>query len=234
MAIVVSHLHSSMRGSIAGVTYLTTAAGQIIARQRTVPVQSTSPGSVAAKDALIQSVAGWNALTSVQKAAWNVWAAANSLLSGREEYIAGHAVLNYGILTEPPVWASPVVTEDAPEFTGHPSLTLSTVPFTTAASTGVSFQVQNTSPMSVVSFIEISPGLSNGRNYWKGPWDTAKNQSDASAIAEKHKFDFVGLVAGQRYYARARVVSSSSVAANKGTIVSPAMITFATAITNPV
>jgi hypothetical protein len=233
MAIVVSHLHSSMRGSIAGVTYLTTPAGQIIARQRTRPVQSTSPGSVAAKDALIQSVAGWNALTAAQKLAWNNWASANGDLSGREEYIAGHCLMNYGILTEPPIWVAPNVQEYAPTFTGHPAFTLSAVPFTTNG-TGVAFQVQNASPYIAVAFIEISPQLSTGRNYWKGPWDTSMNQSDGLIIAEKHKFEFTGLVSGYRYYARARIVSNGITVPYVGTAASPALITFSTAVTNPV
>lgn len=232
MAIVVSHLHSSMRGSIAGVTYLTTPAGQIIARQRTRPVTSTSPASTAAKDAMIQSVAGWDVLTAAQKLAWNIWAAANSTKSGREEYIAGHCMMNYGILTEPPVWAAPNVTEPAPTFPGHPSLTLSAVPFTTLG-TGVAFQVQNTSPYTAIGFIELSPMLSNGRNYWKGPWDTAKNQSDAMTISEKHKFEFTGLIVGMRYYARARIVSNGILAPYVGTLASPALITYATAVSNP-
>ena len=233
MAIVVSHLHSSMRGSIAGVTYLTTPSGQIIARQRTVPVDAPTPARTFIKSALIEASAAWQALTVIQKTAWNVWATANGTLSGREEFMAGHTLLYYGINSTPTGWTSPVDTQTAPVFSGHTAFAFQAVPFVTPAETGISVQVQNTSPREIMAVVEISPMLSNGRNYWKGPWDTSLNRAKTILTTVKEKFDFIDLQVGMRYFVRARAFSNSAVAIHLGVVISPRLITYATAITNP-
>lgn len=233
MAICVSHLHSSMRGSIAGITYLTTPSGAIIARQRVIPVDAPSPMRTHIKSAMIQAVAAWQALTSAQKTAWQMWAQANGTLSGREEFIAGHALLYFGINSTPAGWVSPVDSQTAPDFNGHPAIALSSVPFITALQTGVSFQVQNTSPHSVMAIIELSPMLSNGRNYWKGPYDTTVTQASLILTSIKKRYDFQVAAPGMRFFCRVRAFTSQALATHTGTVISAPFITFSTSVTNP-
>lgn len=222
-----------MRGSIAGITYLTTPSGAIIARQRVIPSDPPSPLRTAAKSALIQTVADWQALTTAQRLAWQVWAVANGTLSGREEFMAANCFQQFGIISTPTGW--PVINDvnTAPVVSGHTSITFTNVPYTVALNTGVAFQVQNTSSWEIVAMVELSPALTTARNYWKGPWVPGATIASAIATGVKKKFEFGGLTAGQRYFARARAIGNSVVPPAIPAVISPPLITYGLGVTNP-
>lgn len=235
MAKIVSPVWSSIRGSIAGTTYLTTPSGQIIARQRTRPVQAPSIHRTAIKDAMIQAVSEWTAKTTAEKAAWDTWAAANGPGSGRQQYIAGQAVIDF--ILNLGLNAPTVVTTDlaAPQFSGHPSFVLAPTNFSTPAETGIAVQIKNTSGRDCWYLIEVSPTLSNARNFWKGPWDPTLTQAKHIAKTLTATVNIQVALAGDRYFVRVRAVTDGAgeTPAVKGRVVSSAFIVFCTSVTNP-
>ncbi len=233
MAIIVSPVWSSIRGSIAGTTYLTTPAGAIIGRQRVQPTQAPTPFRTFAKNALSQAASDWDGLTVDQKKDWNVWAAANSTLTGRQEFTAGRSLRNFVFLSG--IAGVQVITTDllAPTFNGHPVVTVQATVYTTALGTGVAFKTTNTGPEKVIVMLELSAGLSNGRYYWKGPWDASKSIAFLQLAANSATTNFDGLVESRRYYVRCRAFTMDTLSGLTGCVVSAASITFSDAVTNP-
>jgi len=233
MAKIVSHVWSSARGSIAGITYLTTPSGAIIARQRVIPVNAPTPFRTFIKDALIEAVSDWDGLTVAQKAAWNLWAAANGLLTGRQEFVGVQSLRNYVLGSG--IAGVTVITQNllAPDFAGHPAVTHAATTFTTALSTGVAFKNRVTSAQKCIVVLELSPGLSNGRYFWKGPWDNTKTIAFDLAAGATVTTTFPGLNAGLRYYCRMRAYTHGTTAGGTGMAIGSPMITYSDAITNP-
>lgn len=234
MAKFLSQVYTQIRGSVGGITYLTTPAGAMIARARVIPVNTPTPYRSAIQGAFTAAVSGWQALPVAKRLLWSVWAQANGgTRTGREEFMAGGTFKEYGILTVPTGWPVIVATNDPPTFVGHPSITFISVPFITAALTGCSFQVQNNSALQVAAICEISPALSTARNYWKGPWLPVFSLGASILPGVKKKFDFSGLIAGERYFARVRVMTNVIVPPAIACVVSPSYITYGEAVTNP-
>lgn len=237
MAVVISHPYSSIRGSIAGTTYLTTPSGAIIARQRVKPVNAPSPSRTIVKSSMIEAVSRWKGLTTAERSAWNAWALANPLVpaqDGRHQMVAGQCIASLGALGAIGGWPAPIVDYlTVPEFNGHPTFTVISVPFTSAGATGVRFHVKNVSSFSVVVFAELSPPLSESRNYWKGPWDPATWAAGLITAGSTQDIDFSGLVADSRYFTRMRCMSYDATAGKHGRVVSSKLITWSKAVTNP-
>ncbi len=139
-----------------------------------------------------------------------------------------------GAIGAVPGWPSPIVDYlTAPTFSGHPTLALTTVTYTTPATTGVRFHVKNTSAFNVVALAELSPALSNGRNFWKGPFLPATWISAQLTAGSTHDFDFAGLQADFRYFVRVRLMSYDTNPGTLGRAVGAPLITWAKAVTNP-
>lgn len=233
MAKLISTIFSSMRGSIAGTTFLTTPAGQIIGRQRTKPVQTPTTYRTYIKDALIEMVAVWNSLNASERQKWNDWAAANPPGSGRHQFLAAQAFQRFGDLLSPTGWTAIIDHFIAPEFNGHPSFTLQAIPYLGAGNTGITVSVKNTAGKSCHYLLEISPGLSPARNYWKGPWLPAYTLGDVIAGGATAPTDFDGLTAGLKYFVRVRALSTDTNPPLRGRAISPALIVSSIAITAP-
>lgn len=233
MAIVTSHVWSTARGRVAGIVYLTTPSGSIIARQYVIPVNAPSPFRTYIKDALIEAVSDWDTLTVAEKALWNAWAAANGSLSGRQEFIAGQALRNYVLNSG--VAGVVVITQNlvVPQFNGHPAVTHAPTLFVAPASTGIAVKNHNTSPQAVICLLEVSSGLSNGRYYWKGPWDNTKTFAFVIAAGATITTAFAGLTLGHRYFVRMRAFTQDAAIGKQGTVINSAAITYSDAITNP-
>jgi len=233
MAKFLSQVYTQIRGSVGGITYLTTPAGSMIARARNKPVNAPSPYRTFAKSAMTQAVSAWNALTAAQRLAWNTWALANPPGDGRQQFIGAQSFQNFGDLSAPTGWPVLIFNPLPPDYAGHPSLTLVGQVFTTPLSTGVSFKVRNTSARPVAVLIELSPSLSQARNFWKGPWDSPISQGTALAAGATKIFDFIVPAPGFRYFARARVMNNGTVIGQVGRTLSPALITWSLSVTNP-
>jgi len=233
MAKFLSQVYTSISGSVGGITYLTMPGGPMLARARVAPVHAPTPFRTFAKDAMIEAVSDWDSLSVASKAAWNVWAAANGLLKGRQEFIGVQSLRNFVLGSG--IAGVTVITQNlaAPDFSGHPSVTHAATLFVTALQTGVAFKNRVTSPQKCIVMLELSPGLSNGRYYWKGPWDNSKTIAFDLAAGATATTTFENLTAGLRYYCRMRAYTHGVIAGGAGMAIGSPMITYSDAITNP-
>jgi len=233
MAKFLSQIYTSISGSVGGITYLTMPGGPMLARARVAPVHAPTPFRTFAKDALIEAVSDWDSLSVAQKAAWNVWAAANGLLKGRQEFMAVQSLRNF-VFNSGIAGATPILQNfTVPDFTGHPSVTHQATTFVTPLSIGVAFKNRVTSPQKCIVMLELSPGLSNGRYYWKGPWDTSKSIAFDLAAGATVTTTFPGLTTGLRYYCRMRAYTHGLTAGGAGNAIGSPMITYSDAVSNP-
>lgn len=234
MAKCVSTNFSSMRGSIAGITYLTTPQGQIIARQRTRPVNTPTDPRNFVKNAFEFAVEQWSAISVPKQAQWNAWALAHaSPKSGRQVMISGSTIAAW--LTNASLFpaGSLHISAFVPEFVALPAIQSNASAYTVALSTGVRFSVKNLGAIPVVVIVELSQGLGYSRNYWKGPWDTTKTVATAHLAGASHDYDFSGLIAGQKYFARIRALTNGTTVGQVGTLPTVASILSSIAVTVP-
>lgn len=75
MAKIISPVWSVIRGSIAGITYFPNQYGQIIARQRTAPVNPGTQRQTQIRTAFAGAMSRWRDLTPAQRQDWNDYAA---------------------------------------------------------------------------------------------------------------------------------------------------------------
>lgn len=216
MAKIVSPVWSSARGSIAGTTYLTTASGQIIARQRTRPVNTPTYYRTLIKDAMISRAAQWNAITQVQRDQWDVYAAANGLGSGRRAFMAGTLLSQYCYLTGLAGATVISIYDPRPETNFAPNCAVSTVLPTGPGNTAIAVKVSNTGPQRALLLIEVSPNLNPARTYWKGPWDESKTQVVAQLSGVTTTYQINALSLGQRYFVRVRAQTNDTSAGLRG------------------
>jgi hypothetical protein len=204
MAKIISPVWSSVRGSIAGTTYLTTASGQIIARQRTRPTQPDSPNQNLAREALSMAAADWNNLTEVLRQAWNV-AAVTFGETGRHLWIGGRSLLQYiGIRN---LLATPIVfLTDAPTIGSRPSFNAVQSTPALPTSNTIEVTINNLQKVRTVYLIDVSPPFTQTRNFWKGPWATSQSVSILTASLGSQKAEIPNLVAGAWYMVRIRPV----------------------------
>jgi hypothetical protein len=232
MAKIISPNWSIIRGSIAGITYLTTPTGQIIARQRTRPTQPVSPWRTAIKNALTEAAADWSFLTATQQILWQAWATAHTGRSGRHEMMAGKTLLRY--CAELPLPSAPVIVawDQAPEFAVAPTMTVTAVAPGTPG-TGIGVTVHNTSIYALYVFVEYSSPFGHSRSFWKGPWVPGAQDGSAIAAGASKTFNRFDGLAGDRIFARVRAVSNDNAAHQHGHVVTAASITYGTVAVTP-
>lgn len=207
MAKITSPVWSHISGSICGTTYLTTSAGQIIGRQRTVPVDTPTNFKTYIRNAMSTRASHWNALTSGQRAGWDAWAIANGIASGREAYMSGTTFMQFvdnttlaGVMTG--------LRDDAPDTNNSVQVVVSPAAPVTPSPGAIAVKIRNTGPMRVYAYVEISPGMNPARNYYKGPWVTAQSKAFSIASGVTPVTDFIGLTVGLKYFSRVRCVTA--------------------------
>lgn len=233
MAKIVSPVWSIISGSIAGTTYFTTPAGQIIARQRTSPVQPVGPRVTAVHNAFTESVSDWLSLSTADRQGWDAWAAAHAPgKSGRELFIGGKSLLRY--CNELPLPNAPVIAayDKRPDFVTPPSFSL-TLGVPALAGTGISVKITNAIPVACYYIVEFSPPFAQTRNFWKGPWNPAYSDGMAVTASGNTSRDFLLYNAGDRVFVRVRGVTNDNTALKKGHVVTAPVISYATVVTVP-
>lgn len=232
MAKIVSPVWSSARGSIAGTTYLTTASGQIIARQRTRPVNTPSVFRTWIKDAMIWRAAQWNAITQSARDQWDIYAAANGFTSGRVAFMSGTVFAAFCLLTNLAGAAVISVFDSKPETNGKPNCTVSPGIQSGAGTTSVAVKVANNGALRALLYIEVSPGLNPARTYWKGPWDTTRSQCVVLLSGVTTTYQITGLTVAERYFIKVRALTNDLVVGARGNRIQAAMIINQIAVLN--
>lgn len=185
MAKVVSHIASSIRGSIAGITYLTTPSGAIVARQRVIPVNPSTGNQQKIRSALANVSFQWTTLTAAEREAWDNAAGVSTMLlgrsiikpgNGRSLFTATGSFVNY-LYAQGKI--ATVFDGVAPNTTGLPPMQITGLPYGgPTGSTGISFNVLNTHEgRSLKVFVWTGVQVNDSRGYYQGPWRPATIQS---------------------------------------------------------
>jgi len=213
MAKIVSHTWSSARGSIAGITYLTTPSGAIIARQRVKPVNPNSMRQVQTRNALASAATDWIRLTDAERETWDGAAGTTYTLlgrnmttpgNGRSLFIKTGSTLNYlrsrGLIgtafngVAPNSVGVPLVLPEVGEPEGQPGVTGYKIIFTNP---------DQGRPVYVM--IQVGYQVNSSRKYYRGPWrdDTLAVLAIDEGGTETYNMDYpAGALEGQRVYLR--------------------------------
>jgi hypothetical protein len=232
MAKIVSPVWSSARGSICGITYLTTSSGQIIARQRTRPVETPSNFRTWIKSAMQQRAAHWNSLSALQRANWDLFAIVNGFQTGRLAYLAGTVFMQF-VTNTGLAGAVTGLRDDAPDTNNFPQCSISTTTPVIANNDSVAVKITNSGPQRVMQYIEVSPGFNAARNFYKGPWDTSRSFAGTLASGVSALVEFHGLNPGERYFIKARIATDDVTVGLRGNTLQAAMYTNSIAIHVP-
>lgn len=169
--ICVSHLHSQMRGKLAGLVYMSSPFHPIVARQYVVPVNPNTTVQNQSRAAMSSAVNRWTQLDEEQRKAWREWAiSAGYTKGGRAAFIRQWSFASYltlrGQTTIPPF-------EDAPTLLWDPVAEVEVItPDLPSGQVGFTIQIINSAPVPMKFAIWSSPPFHASRYFWKGPWDT--------------------------------------------------------------
>lgn len=235
MARVLSHLHSIMRGSIAGVTYFANQYHQILIRARTAPVQPNTPQQTLIRSAMTGANDGWIQLTTGEHTAWANYAMLTQwpgplgpyTITGRLCYIAMKA-LRLFITTAGYAIPSGPDTAPAP-LTGFYNLkNVSCAAFVVPGQTGIAVSLATEVAQDACVLYELSPPMPPTRFRFKGPWDTSLNQAHIHVKNTVPIINFVNLAPDSAYFVRVKAVADDAPGR-----VSPEFIIRCLSVTNP-
>jgi hypothetical protein len=215
MAKAKSHLMSIIRGSVAGVTYLSGPDHQLVMRQRTTPVNPQTTRQSQMRSEFSGAAARWNALTPNQRRAWEQYAETvtienpvdNFNPSGRSLFIGNISTREY--LTVRGVTFSDYL-DTAPLYPGRLVVeNLDVIP-PASSHTGFQIQVTNPNPEGIYIYAFISPVQNPARNTYQGQFQTESLQftNIASLGSGVVAFD-VGLD-DQVYFCKVRLISEEA------------------------
>jgi hypothetical protein len=176
-----SHLFSTLRGSIAGVTYLGNSYQAIVARSRTAPVQPNTNAQQQIKLAWANCVAYWNAQTDAVRQKWADYAATltfsgplgNYNVTGRNVFMGTFALVQYINYLAPGTLA---MTFTAPTTAGFLDVGDIIPAVGQGPGTGIAISVDGNASEDVIAFTQASIELANSRYFWKGPWLSSQNK----------------------------------------------------------
>lgn len=181
MAKAKSHLMSIIRGSVAGVTYLSGPDHQIVMRQRTTPVNPQTTRQSQMRSEFSGAAARWNALTDAQRRAWELYAQTvtienpvdNFSPSGRQLFIGNIGTREY--LTVRGITFTDYL-DTAPLYNGRLVVeNLDIIP-PAAGKTGFQVQVTNPNPEGIYLYGFVSPVQNPARLTYQGPFQTESLQ----------------------------------------------------------
>ena len=207
-----SHVWSIARGSVGGITYTANQYHQLIARAKTSPVNPGSGLQTAIRTAFTEAESLWKALDDRERTDWDIYAAAtprqNPLgpitLTGRA-FMRGVVGLRQFMVSTLGTVFTP--TDLAPATPGM--LNIGNVVAIPLAGVGTGVSISWTNPPvnpDINVFIQISGAFEPTRQFYKGPWDTAKNTADATPSGATGFMEFTGLVVDKVYFMRLRAI----------------------------
>lgn len=211
---MLSHIASNMLGSVGGITYLNNPFHQIVARQRTVPVQPNTANQVLSKVAFSAAVQAWEQAADQVRADWAAFAQTvtfqgplgpynptGRMLAVAQFQITGY-LLNRGV-------AGFIGGNDmqAPVDPGMLIITAPVVAAPTVPGTGFSIRATNNNGESVQAYAERAFRQSDARNFYKGPWVSATLDAEVIADTDNGSIDFLNLIEDGVYFVRLRFIS---------------------------
>lgn len=213
MAKIVSHTWSSARGSIAGITYLTTPSGAIIARQRVKPVNPNSTAQVLARQAMGATATLWTHITDEQRQAWDAAAGVTTFLLGRALNQPGNGrrlfhgtgqLINY-LYAQGKIGAP--FDGVAPNAVGVPQIQTQILPYAgPVGTTGITVRFFNPDAARNMQ-LALWHGwqVNDSHKYYKGPWRVSTLIIDQVDAADELVTSFEykpNALEGQRLYVR--------------------------------
>ena len=215
MAKVLSHVWSSISGSVGGITYFNGPHASIIARARVEPVQPGSTNQSLARSAITGSAAVWETLPLADQEDWEAYAQTctfqgkqgNYQITGRSMFMAGRAMQDY---LELRLLAIPTKVVTPPVTTGF--LVPSGFNLTAPAAPGTGFSVNfNADPTDdTLFFVQTSAPFEKEKNFWKGPWDKRLDDTQIVNGGAGGFLDVVGLAADKTYFVRVKAVADDA------------------------
>jgi len=207
MARVLSHPYVTVRGSVGGTTYLCNQYHQIVARQRTAPVQPQTPDQQLVRGYLSAASAKWSALTEVQRDGWNDYASTcqwsgplgTYTIPGRLMFLAALSrARNAGRCSPAPAYVELVTPPIIPGF----AELLNDPPAAPAgpAATGYKIKVYNLNTDDLMVFCWRSIAWPLTRYRFKGPFVAPSIKGQIIAPAGNYEFVFTGLVKDMHYF----------------------------------
>lgn len=215
MAKLLSHVWSSISGSVGGITYLNGPHHAIIARSRVAPVQPGTLFQSMMRSSLNEASAQWEALTQVQQEDWEVYAQTctfqgkqgNYEITGRSLFMAGRSLQRYINLRG---LAAPTFVVTPPATTGF--LLPSDFELVAAVGLGTGLGVKLTADLNddTLVHVQISGPHGTSRNFYKGPWNTRDSQALIIPATVSATVDVLGLVDGAKYFVRVKCVADDA------------------------
>jgi len=204
MAICTSHLFAGMRGSIAGVTYFTTGAGQIIARQRTNPVNPQSNKQTQIRNRFATAAYAWEAMSDSNRSLWNDYAdSLGTGQTGRSVFIANYTLAAHANDIEPAICT---LTSNPPTSPGVLPIDAVAIGTYMGPGTGIAVDVSSMYAEDIAVLIQRSRQFSTARNTFQGPFDPDTNVAELLAAPASVHYEFDDLVAGGVYFFRVNAV----------------------------
>lgn len=175
MARVKSHIFSTMRGSVAGITYFANQFHQILARHRTSPVDPSTTRQGQVRQAFGAASILFEALTPVEQGRWNDYAQTltfpNPLgpiqVPGRQVAVGNLGLREY---LETLGEAFTATVDTSPTTTGFLTMSPLSIGGPTAPGTGFSVNIGNPNPEDINVVVEQSLIFNSTRNRFKGPF----------------------------------------------------------------
>ena len=215
MAKILSHVWSSISGSVGGITYFNGPHAAIIARARVNPVQPGSLFQSQARASWNAANAVWESLVQSEQDLWQAYAETvihqgkqgNYTVTGRSMFMAGYALQEYiallGLFAPSKVNTAPVVNGFLlpSGFDLQPPLGIAT-----------GFRIDFAADLDddTVFFTQISASFGKERNFWKGPWESRADAATLVAAGAAGSVDYIGLVLGKKYFVRVKAVADDA------------------------
>jgi hypothetical protein len=215
MAKALSHIMSTIRGSVGGLTYSANQFAQIVMKNRIAPVQPNTTAQTAVRSALNAASIAWEGLTQANRDLWDLYATTVTYegaqgsyqITGRDIFIAGFSlqtiayeagVTGQAVNTAPPIIGGKLVLAG-----------VSSAAFL-GPGTGIAFGVNNYAAEAVSLLVNVSPAQNTTRNRFKGPWDNTLTQWVPLAASTSVHHEIENLTVGKVYFVRLRGVTKTA------------------------
>ncbi len=208
MAIVVSTIFASMRGSIAGTTFFTTPSGAIIARSKTIPSFPATSYQTMINSCFAAASGEWESIDQSERDLWDAYGqTVPDKPDGRTIFMANYSLARYASLRSTAIMTP---TSDAPTNPGVlPVEDVGVVEFVPVG-TGIAVALTNPGLEAVAVLAQISNGFAPTRNRYKGPWLSSLYVVQALAAESGGIVNFEGLIEDLVYFVRIRTITAAT------------------------